>query len=113
MYQVNMSEAAEWMQQKDIQEVFMRHYDGISSIQNKLLYIIAEFVPTTFDAGSSYAHAKLEEDNMLTRTCNRILKIYQTATATNRKPKGCPCNHRLQPKRRCKLCNMKWNVYRR
>ena len=54
-----------WMRQKDVQEAFMRHYNGTLSIQNKLLYIIAEFIPTTFDAGSSYAHAKLEEDNML------------------------------------------------
>jgi hypothetical protein len=65
MYQVNSLEAAEWMQQKEVQEAFMKFYDGTSTIRNKLHYVIAEFIPTTFDAGTSYAHAKLEEDNML------------------------------------------------
>ena len=66
LYQVNSIEAAEWMRQKDVQEAFMKFYDGTSTIRNKLHYVIAEFVPITFEAGASYAHAKLEEDNTLT-----------------------------------------------
>jgi hypothetical protein len=52
MYQVNSREAADWMRQKDVQEAFMKYYDRTkSNIWNKLHYTIAEFVPTTYDAG--------------------------------------------------------------
>ena len=55
--------AGHWIKQLDVQKVFIANYSGTSNIQNKLHYIIAEFVPTTFDAGSSYAHTKVEEDS--------------------------------------------------
>jgi hypothetical protein len=62
---MNMKEAASWIRLADIQKAFMAHFDGTSNMRNKLYYVIAEFVPTTFDAGSSFAHAKVEEDNMM------------------------------------------------
>jgi hypothetical protein len=43
----------------------MDNYGGISNMHNKLYYIIAEFVPVSFDAGSSFAHANIEHDNIL------------------------------------------------
>ena len=43
----------------------MEKFDGTSNICNKLHYVIAEFVPVTFDARSSFTHAKLEQDNIL------------------------------------------------
>jgi hypothetical protein len=49
----------------DVQKAFMLHYGGLINMQNKLYYIIADFVPTSFDAGSSYAHSKIEEDSGL------------------------------------------------
>ena len=43
----------------------MVNYGGTSNLHDKLYYVIAEFVPTTFEAGSSYVHVKVEEDNAL------------------------------------------------
>jgi hypothetical protein len=65
LYQMNMKEAASWIRLADIQKAFMAHFDRTLNMCNKLYYVIAEFVPTTFDAGSSFAHAKVEEDNMM------------------------------------------------
>jgi len=64
-YQLNSEEAAVWLQSPDVQKSFMAHFGGTSNIQNKLYYGIAEFVPTTFDTGSSFTHTKLEETNQL------------------------------------------------
>ncbi|KAF8239085.1 hypothetical protein L208DRAFT_1478206 [Tricholoma matsutake] len=44
----------------------MNHFGSMANIHNKLYYTIAKFIPTTFDAGTSYAHAKLEADHSLT-----------------------------------------------
>ena len=43
----------------------MECFGGTSHIQNKLFYTVAEFVPTTFNAGSNYAHLQVEQDNTL------------------------------------------------
>lgn len=43
----------------------MGRYGGTSNIQNKLYYTVAEFVPTTFDVGTNYAHLRVEQDNAL------------------------------------------------
>ena len=43
----------------------MEKYRGSSNIHNKLHYVIAEFVPIMFDAGSSFTHAKIEQDNFI------------------------------------------------
>ena len=40
-------------------------YRGTSNIKNKLFYIVAEFVPTTFNAGTKSAHAHIEEDSLM------------------------------------------------
>jgi len=64
-YQLNSEEAAIWLQSPDVQKSFMAHFRGTSNIRNKLYYRIAEFVPTTFDMGSSFMHTKLEETNQL------------------------------------------------
>jgi len=39
-------------------------------MHNKLYYVITEFAPTTFEAGSSYVHVKVEEDSGL---CNDVI----------------------------------------
>ena len=52
-YQLNSEEAAVWLQSPDVQKSFMVHFGGTSNIWNKLYYRIAEFIPTTFNAGSS------------------------------------------------------------
>jgi len=62
---MNSEDAATWLQCLDVQKSFMAKLRGTSNIHNKLYYVIAEFVLTTFDAGSSYMHAKLEEINLL------------------------------------------------
>ena len=64
-------EAGLWIKQAEIQKAFVASYSGTPNIQNKLHYVIAEFVLTTFNAGSSYAHAKIEEDSGL--SSNRIV----------------------------------------
>jgi hypothetical protein len=43
----------------------MENYSGTSNMRNKLHYVIAEFVPVTYDVGSGYAHAKVENNNTL------------------------------------------------
>jgi hypothetical protein len=45
----------------------MANFGGTLNIQNKLYYVIAEFILTTFEAGSSFMHAKLEDINFLSR----------------------------------------------
>ena len=51
--------------QPNIQKAFEANFGGTSTMRNKLYYVIAKFVPTTFDTGSSYVHTKIEEDSML------------------------------------------------
>lgn len=57
--------AAEWFRytSESVQTSFMNHFGGTANIRNKLFYVIAEFVPTTFDAGATYAHAIVEADH--------------------------------------------------
>ena len=52
----------------------MKFHDGTSTIRNKLHHAIAEFLLTIFEAGASYAHAKLEKDNMLRKKAIVFLK---------------------------------------
>lgn len=65
LYQLSTRDAANWLKQNEVRKSFMANYGGTSNMRNKLYYVIAEFVPTTFEAGSSYAHAKVEEDSGL------------------------------------------------
>ena len=65
LYQLNSKDAATWLREPEVQKAFMEKYGGTSNIRNKLHYVIAEFVPVTFDAGSSFAHAKIEQDNFI------------------------------------------------
>jgi hypothetical protein len=66
LYQLNTQEAAIWFRQPDVKHTFTAKFNGISNIQDKLFYVIAEFVPTTFEAGTSFTHARIEEDSALT-----------------------------------------------
>jgi len=66
----------------------MEKYSGTSNIHNKLHYMMAEFAPVTFNAGSSFTHAKLEQDNFLgldTITYSKYIKP----------PHLCPTNQRV------------------
>ena len=65
LYQLSTKEAASWLKQDEVRKSFMANYGGTSNMRNKLYYVIAEFVPTTFEANSSYAHARVEEDSGL------------------------------------------------
>jgi hypothetical protein len=65
LYQLNLRDLANWLKQTDVQKAFMMNYGGTSNMWNKLHYVIAEFIPTSFDAGLSYVHAKVEEDSSL------------------------------------------------
>lgn len=62
---MNLAEAAAWMSNGDVQKAFMNRYDGTSTIQKKLHYVITEFMPITFNMGSSYIHTKLEDNNLI------------------------------------------------
>ena len=74
LYQLNTEEVVVWLQDPNIQKSFMAHFGGTSNIRNKLYYVIAEFVPTSFDAGSSFAHTKLEEVNSMMEDSVAFLK---------------------------------------
>jgi hypothetical protein len=65
LYKLNTKEAAGWLWAPDVQKVFMEKYGSTSNMCNKLHYIIAEFVPVSFDARSSFTHAKIEQDNFI------------------------------------------------
>ena len=65
LYQLSTRDAANWLKQNEVRKSFMANYGGTSNMCNKLYYVIAEFVPTTFEAGSSYVHTKVEEDSGL------------------------------------------------
>jgi hypothetical protein len=54
-----------WFKQPNVKQAFTAKFDGTSNIQNKLFYIIAEFVSTTFEEGSSFMHAQIESDSTL------------------------------------------------
>jgi hypothetical protein len=64
LYQLSTREAASWLKQNEVRKSFMANYSSTSNMRNKF-YVIAEFVPTTFEAGSSYVHTKVEEDSGL------------------------------------------------
>ena len=49
LYQFNTKDAAIWFNQPGVQHAFLTKYRGTSNIENKLFYIVAEFVPTTFN----------------------------------------------------------------
>jgi hypothetical protein len=74
LYQLSTREAAVWLKQNEVWRFFMANYDGMSNICNKLYYIITEFAPTIFEEGSSYIHAKAEEDSMLSTNIIIYLK---------------------------------------
>ena len=63
LYQLNKREAANWLKRPDVQKAFTTHYGGMSNIRNRLFYTLVEFVPTTFEAGADYAHARVEDDS--------------------------------------------------
>jgi len=65
LYQMNTKEAVAWLWATDVQNVFMENYSSTSNMRNKLHYVIAKFVPVTYNVGSSYAHAKVENNNTL------------------------------------------------
>ena len=65
LYQFNTRDAAIWFNQPGVQQAFLTKYGAMSNIKNKLFYIIAEFVPTMFNAGTKSAHAHIEEDSSM------------------------------------------------
>jgi hypothetical protein len=65
LYQLNTQEAVNWFKLPDVKRAFTAKFDSTSNIQNKLFYIIAEFIPTTFEEGSSFTHARIESDSTL------------------------------------------------
>jgi hypothetical protein len=62
LYQLNMNDAGNWIKMEDVQKAFMDNYGGMASMQNKLHYVITEFVPVTFIENSSFMHTKIEEE---------------------------------------------------
>lgn len=66
LYQLSTQDTANWFKQPEVKCAFTAKFGGMSNIQNKLFYIIAEFIPTTFKAGSSYTHTWIEADSTLT-----------------------------------------------
>ena len=74
LYHMNLAETAAWMSNGDVQKAFMNYYNRTSTIRNKLHHVIAEFVLITFDAGSSYAHTKLEDNNLISERALTFLK---------------------------------------
>jgi hypothetical protein len=62
LYQLNMYDAGNWIKSDDVQKTFMENYGGTASMQNKLHYVVAEFVPVTFIKNSSFMHSKIEEE---------------------------------------------------
>jgi hypothetical protein len=67
LYQMNSADVAMWLRDLAVQKSFMANFGGTLNIRNKLCYVIAEFILTTFEAGSSFMHAKLEDINFLSR----------------------------------------------
>ena len=65
LYQLNSVQAASWLRNPTIQNAFLKTYSSSAYIHNKLFHVIAEFTPTTFNAGSEHAHAILEANNSL------------------------------------------------
>jgi hypothetical protein len=63
LYQLNTRDAGHWIKLADVQKSFMDNYGGTASMQNKLHYVIAEFVPITFIENSSFMHSKIEEES--------------------------------------------------
>ena len=55
-----------WISKEDVQKVFMENYRGTAKLQNKLHYVIAEFVPVTFIENSSFMHARIETELEIT-----------------------------------------------
>lgn len=65
LYQLNTHDAGHWIQTEDVQKSFMENYGGTARMQNKLHYVIAEFVPITFIEDSSFMHARIEEESAI------------------------------------------------
>jgi hypothetical protein len=65
LYQLNTSDAGNWIKREDVQKEFMENYGGTANMQNKLHYVIAEFVPVTFIENSTFMHAKIEEESSI------------------------------------------------
>jgi hypothetical protein len=87
LYQLNSTDAGHWLKHTDVQKAFMANYGGTSNIQNKLHYVIAEFVHTMFNAGSSYTHMKIEEDSGLGTNTIAFSKYIKPPHLCNEKQK--------------------------
>ncbi|KAF8220387.1 hypothetical protein L208DRAFT_1541071 [Tricholoma matsutake] len=59
----------------------------MSNIKNKLFYVVAEFIPTTFNVGTNSAHTHIEEDSCLhtdTITYSKYIKPPHLCTNNQR-----------------------------
>jgi hypothetical protein len=52
--------AAKWFRQPDVKCAFTAKFNSTSNIQDKLFYVIAEFILTTFKAGTSFTLSHLK-----------------------------------------------------
>jgi hypothetical protein len=87
LYLLNTKEAAQWFKQPGVQHAFMGKFGSTSTIRDKLYHVVAEFVPTTFDAGSSFAHARIEADSELctnTIAHSKYIKPVHLRTSTQK-----------------------------
>ncbi|KAF9494570.1 hypothetical protein BDN71DRAFT_1393037 [Pleurotus eryngii] len=58
---MNMTEARQWIQERNVLNVFMAHFDGLSTVLTPMFTIIAEYVPTDFNPKALNAMKKIKE----------------------------------------------------
>lgn len=65
LFDTNTNEAADWLREEATQRDFTKHFSATAVVQGYQFRVLAEFVPITFDAGSTLAAATIEEANYL------------------------------------------------
>jgi hypothetical protein len=84
LYHFNMRDAAIWFNQSGVQQAFLAKYGGTSNIKNKLFYVVAEFVPTMFNAGTKPAHAHIIARCPQTPLHTRNISSHRTSAPATR-----------------------------
>src|ERR1700677_4198051 len=60
LYQINTAVTATWLKNKEVEAVFFQKMGGTSILKACQIYVVVEFIPTTFDVDSGGALQDVE-----------------------------------------------------
>ncbi|TDL22021.1 hypothetical protein BD410DRAFT_771028, partial [Rickenella mellea] len=87
LYLMASTTAAQWLRQALVKESFLQKFSSFASIRNRGHTVILEYVPTTYDLGSTFMNDYIERDNGM--DAGEILDARYLKDPTRRTPGQC------------------------